>query len=96
MQMEEYCEEFGRCRHGYLMEYFGETADERRFPSGRCPLGCDNCERAQQPVPVGGKPVLLTGFDWTEWAAQASRSRHPALQPVPSTLSHLSENMQAA
>ena len=79
LQMEAYCEEFGRCRHGYLMEYFGEKADERRFPGDRCPLGCDNCERAQHPAPPDGEPALLTGFDWTEWAAQASGSRMQVL-----------------
>lgn len=67
--MAEYCEEGGRCRHAYLMEYFGEAS---RFPGGRCPLGCDNCERAQQPPAPDGEPGLLTGFDWTEWEAQAS------------------------
>lgn len=69
--MEAYCDEGSRCRHAFLMEYFGEAS---RFPGGRCPLGCDNCERAQHPGP-DGQMGLLTGFDWTEWAEQASAAR---------------------
>lgn len=49
------------------MEYFGEAS---RFPGGRCPLGCDNCERAQHHGGSPGQPAVLTGFDWTEWAEQ--------------------------
>ena len=74
IQIQGYCEEATRCRHAHLMEYFGEASC---FPGGRCPRGCDNCERAQQgrtpnPIPGGApcQPVLLTGFDWTEWAEQ--------------------------
>ena len=74
LQIQSYCEEGARCRHAFLMGYFGEAST---FPGGRCPLGCDNCERVQH-AGHGGEPALLTGFDWSEWATdQASAAPRP-------------------
>jgi len=56
MQMKEFCEDEGECRHVLLLRYFGETMRER------CEDRCDNCRkrRGQKHDPDWPKQVGLS------------------------------------
>lgn len=47
-KMKEYCEEDGLCRHGMLLNYFGETTSAGHNCGGKC----DNC--SEDVINIGG------------------------------------------